>query len=87
MFFLSENLWRSEKIRIFAGGRRRRVPLPEDKGGLYKCPPSNLMNIQGVNVLPSFGFFLVQIASRIGHVARYVPLSNLQFVLKNNLEI
>ena len=24
-----------------------------------------------VNVLPSFGFFLGQIASRIGHVARY----------------
>ena len=56
-----------------------------------------------VNVLPSFGFFLGQIVSRIGHVARYVnslltpfgspvsrgteTLSNLQFVLKNNLKI
>ena len=39
------------------------------------------------DVLPSFGFFLVQIASRIGHVARYAPLSYLQFVLKNNLKI
>ena len=55
------------------------------------------------NVLPSFGFFLVQIVSRIGNVARYVnrlltpfgsPVSrgtetlyNFQFVLKNNLKI